>query len=126
MRAPFDDDSTPRLRAQKGRQNRLENKRCTAGSADGKPVFSSANRLWRKHQRGGAQRRPIDFRGADLCSSQNGRQVLAQKARVPAAGANVFDLKWNSRRQGKAEGGPQNLTAAFPKRPIDSNHLFNL
>jgi hypothetical protein len=50
---------------------------------------------------------------ADFGCCKNRSQVLAQESGILAAGSNIRDAEWYSRRQRKAEGGPKDLTSPF-------------
>src|SRR5688572_9004534 len=101
----FDNDSSGRVRAKKGRQNRLEHKCPAARRAHSKAVFARANNSRRKRQCRPAERSPFDVCRTNLGSRTNGGQMLSQQPGVLASRANVFDLKRNTGRQRKAEGG---------------------
>jgi hypothetical protein len=111
--------------AQQEGQHGLTDERGAAGAADGEGVVAGADGAGLEVERAAAQLGAIDLGATDGSGALYGGEVLAQQARLGAAGADVVDAQRPPGEGGEGEGGAQDLAAAFALGAVDGDEVVH-
>ena len=78
---------------------------------------------WRKAEFGGGELISRNRRSADCRRRPHRRQMLRQQPGIASAGADVDETKGARGHHRQAQGGAENLAAAFAMRTIESENI---
>ncbi len=76
-----------------------------------------------KFQRGGAQCVAGDPGAGNFPCGADGREVLAQQARLGASGANVVETERRAREAGESQRGAEDLATAFTGAAVEDERF---